>query len=331
MPRDVFVELWASHERRAERNRRMARELLRIVDSFEASGILALPYKGPALAASVYGDIALREFADLDILLRRRDVERAMALLRDQGYEPDDPLSPAARAAVLDARSHYHLSLFNAAISVMVELHWKTDAHFPVEASEADQWWAGLERAPLLDGHVRAFEPRELMLVLCLHGSKHHWSSMGWLVDVAELIRQNPRLDWPWLVARAREMACERRLAVGLQLAHVMLDAPLPGDVRDWIGSHAKAVELSRALVPMMLQPGGGEIHALQRLALDLKLQDHAWQRIRHFVEVALEPSLWERSRIALPRSLYFLLVPVRLARLLRKYVGVAWSAMRGR
>ena len=38
--------------------------------------------------------------------------------------------------------------------------------------------------------YVPALPDRELLLILCLHGTKHFWSSLGWLVDVAELIRR---------------------------------------------------------------------------------------------------------------------------------------------
>jgi hypothetical protein len=34
----------------------------------------AIFYKGPALAAMAYGNVALREFSDLDILMKKEDV-----------------------------------------------------------------------------------------------------------------------------------------------------------------------------------------------------------------------------------------------------------------
>src|SRR5262245_60731659 len=43
-------------------------ELAAILGSFNKTGISAVPYKGPAMAAKFYGNLALRHFCDLDIL-----------------------------------------------------------------------------------------------------------------------------------------------------------------------------------------------------------------------------------------------------------------------
>src|SRR5437773_278916 len=62
VPARLRTALWARYEQATRRNHRMARELLRVLEAFRSHGIAALPYKGPALAAAVYGDLGLREF-----------------------------------------------------------------------------------------------------------------------------------------------------------------------------------------------------------------------------------------------------------------------------
>ena len=58
----------------------------RLVPYLEANGIETLVFKGPALAQSIYGRIALRPFLDLDILVQPRDVAKAWSLLKAEGY-----------------------------------------------------------------------------------------------------------------------------------------------------------------------------------------------------------------------------------------------------
>jgi len=36
--------------------------LLKLLDLFENHGIPAVPFKGPVLASSIYGDLSLRQF-----------------------------------------------------------------------------------------------------------------------------------------------------------------------------------------------------------------------------------------------------------------------------
>jgi hypothetical protein len=69
--------LRARFEEIARKNLRFTAELIRILNCLESHGIAAIPFKGPTLAESVYGNLALREFSDLDILVRQSDFPRA--------------------------------------------------------------------------------------------------------------------------------------------------------------------------------------------------------------------------------------------------------------
>lgn len=320
MPRRVLVDLWTHYESRALTNQLMAQELLRILALFDQAGIAALPYKGPALAASLYGDLALREFGDLDILLRPQELLAAKALLQSHGYHPLYDLKPAVEAAFLASRAQYHLVMVHGESSIAVELHWMTDPDFPVERITDDRWWAALGQKDLEQGQVRCFEKRELLLVLCLHGSKHYWTRLGWLVDVAELMRQQTRADWDWMLGQARAMACERRLALGLHLAGELLGAALPPDVRRHVAAVAVVDELAAQVAATWFTRECHTWGGLASLRLQLKLDDRPSQRLRHLTNVLFTPSLAEWSAWPLPRVLHVLYVPLRLVRLIWKY-----------
>jgi len=320
VPQRAMIELWGRHEVTARRNRSMAGELVEIVDALDANGVDSLPYKGPALAVQLYADVALREFCDLDILLRARDVSRAKEILRGLGYLPEYPLEPVVEAAFLHAPSQYHLVLARAG-GPMVELHWKTDADFPIERGD-DGWWAGLERARLGDRMLRAFGSSELLLVLCLHGSKHGWGRLAWLADVGEILRGNGNLEWDWIFARAQSLGCMRRVALGLHLAHELLDAPMPATVERRMADYPGVAQLAARIERSMFMRNPAPLNALQGLHFNLSLYERASHRVAHVVNTIWEPSLVEWMRWPLPRALFFLYPPLRLMRLVVKYGG---------
>ncbi|MFN0111295.1 MAG: nucleotidyltransferase family protein, partial [Blastocatellia bacterium] len=68
-------------------------ELWRILEMFKAEGISAIPFKGPTLAMLAYGDLAWREFTDLDILVDERDLVKVGELLASAGYKSRMDLS----------------------------------------------------------------------------------------------------------------------------------------------------------------------------------------------------------------------------------------------
>jgi len=318
IPRAVLVELWGRHEATTRRNHARTWELLRILRLFDENGIDALPYKGPALAASLYGDVALREFGDLDILLRPRDVLPAKTALRSLGYRAEYPLEPAIEMAFLRSSAQYHLAMEHAEHG-LVELHWKTNPDFPVERDD-DGWWASLEQVPLEGGRVRSLSDTELLLVLCLHGTKHHWDCLGWLVDVAELIRRQSRLDWNWMFDKAARLGCERRVLLGLHLAQHLLDAPVPQEIRARIAARPEVEPLAGRIVATLFVAGFEGMRPLERLRFNLSLYERTRQRIAHCVDTLWSPGLVEWTRWPLPRALFFLYPPLRLMRLTRKY-----------
>jgi hypothetical protein len=318
IPRDLHIQLWVAHELRTRRNHAMAAELVRVLSLFDSSGIPSIPYKGPALAQAVYRDVALREFCDLDILLREQDVPAAKALLIAQGYAPNYALQPLAEATFMGSGLQYHLALTHAESDIMVELHWKTDPGCAVELLLGSQLWERPETASLAGTALRGFSASELLLILCLHGSKHHWSSLGWLVDIAELIRQNAAIDWGWIMIAASELRAQRRLLLGLYLAHQLLAADVPAQLlADAIASGVDKIAFdvaARWFVPHPRQLG-----VFASLKRDLELCDRLGQRLSHCWNVIFAPSLLELSR-PLPGYLSFLYVPARLGRLLLKH-----------
>lgn len=309
VPRSVFMALWARYEEIGRRNQRMARALVEIVTALEEGGISALPYKGPSLAEDVYGDLALREFGDLDILLRPHDVLRARTLLQARGYVSEYDLAQDSEDAYLRSHLNYHLVLFRDVDNVMVELHWKTDADFPVEPSL-----------------VRHFSNEELLLVLLVHGSKHRWERLAWLVDIAALLRKYPGIDWDWVMGRAAELHCRRRLGVGLLLVNRLLDVPLPKPVLDKIGSSRHVHVLAERILDQSFSRKLVDPGALELLGFDLRMYDRMHQKLVHCFSVIFAPNLVEWSRWPLPAWLHFAYFPLRLFRLTIKYGQYAFS-----
>jgi hypothetical protein len=302
----------------------MADELKTVLRLLEAHDIPSIPYKGPMLALTVYGNLALREFGDLDLLLRPADILQAKSILATHGYVPEFHLTPAVEAAFLRSRANYHLvmQLERAQRTVMVELHWKTDPEFQVEPVNDDNWWIELPRIKLDELDVRSFAPHESLLILCLHGSKHFWASLGWLVDVSEMIRQQPALDWTWIIATAEKMRAGRRLAYGLHLLRKLLDTPLPAPVLEWLSGQSEAEALADDSIKPLFEPTAPGSGPLQLLRMNFRMYETWPQRLRHASDVIFSPSLNEWSRWPLPRPLFFLYPPLRLFRLLSKHAS---------
>src|SRR5437867_2636917 len=121
IPRPVLEQLRDYFHSNARSNLLLTEELLRLLDLLAARGIRAIPFKGPALAASVYGNIALRQFCDLDLLVHTNEVSKTKDLLISQGYRPEVNLTQAREAAFL----RYQSELLFRRGKVVVEIQWR--------------------------------------------------------------------------------------------------------------------------------------------------------------------------------------------------------------
>src|SRR5712692_636112 len=105
--------------RDARRNLSLTAHLLRLLEVFERNGILAVPYKGPTLAVLAYGNLALRNFMDLDLLVATREVAKAYELLVSEGYRPQFELAGERGASSSRIPGQYLFTRDNC----IVELH----------------------------------------------------------------------------------------------------------------------------------------------------------------------------------------------------------------
>lgn len=316
LPRQVFSQLWVYQEQLAAKNHRMYEEMLAIVALFACEGIPVLPLKGPMLALQAYRDLTLREFGDLDLLVPIEHRARARQLLAERGYVSFFPITIAAEQSLLRSPIHYHIALKR---ELMVELHWKTDAEFAIEPTNDPSWWSSLGRARVDETEVRSLAPHEQVLALCLHGSKHHWSSLHWLVDIAALLDANPGLDWAWVLAKTDALRAGRRLALGLLLLRDPMRCQLPATVDAWLAGHASMQTLADEIALGWFELPVRPIGVWRRLRRNLSLHETLPARLRHIANVILRPSLAEWSRWPLPRPLFFLYLPLRAWRLIAK------------
>ena len=94
--RERLKDIYASN---AARNMARLEEMRRLVGLFRDKSVPAMVLRGPVLAASVYGDLSLRQFSDLDLLVRSEDVPRISGILSSEGYRPQFDLDPLQEKA----------------------------------------------------------------------------------------------------------------------------------------------------------------------------------------------------------------------------------------
>jgi len=123
VPAQQLDALRSRYKNNARKTLWFVAELLRVLSHLESAGIKALPYKGPVLAQTLYGEVTQRQFGDLDVLILPADVPKAKAALLDLGYKPSIELAPEIENAYL--KSGYEYSFSTAHAPNLLELQWR--------------------------------------------------------------------------------------------------------------------------------------------------------------------------------------------------------------
>jgi len=153
--------------------------------------------------------------------------------------------------------------------------------------------------------------------VLAVHGTKHLWERLGWVTDIAELLRSGPRLEWVRLWKQAEASGSGRMLAVALGLAAELLDAPVPADalMRATADPRVRLLideverNLSRSRISLWRE---GRFH--------IRAHDRRIDRWRYLFRFVLGTTPGDWAVVRLPRPLFPLYRVVRLARIAVKY-----------
>jgi hypothetical protein len=318
LPEAFARQLTELYRRNAVRNHYLVSQLLELLQIFAAHGIGAIPFKGPALAVSVYGDVALRQFVDLDILVRRPDVLKAKALLATLGYEPKLSIAPPSDEDAL--RFHYHYAAWRKRDGILVEVHWDLAANYLSFPFAEMRLWERLHQIILAGTAVPAPAPEDLLLLLCHHGTRHLWGKLEWIGSVAALARVYPQSAWPHLLERAAALRSGRALRLGLGLADELLAVELPDFVRADVQADAALAPLLSQVLEAIGQGQPGQPDLLTRQRFHLSSRESFSDKLKYCFYYAVSPGTTEWGKLRLPARLSWLYRPLRLARLARVY-----------
>lgn len=226
VPDDVRRQLAAVKSRSAIRHMVVTGALSQAGRALDAGGLAWAVMKGPVVAAHLYPDVGDRSYADLDLLVARRDFARAMQLLEELGYENlthDWALAEQMLAGEVGLRSS----------AVHVDLHWHI--HYAVEDRRpfGFQPDAMVDRARRVDVSrvaVPTLDPVDTLITLAFHAARSDGHRLMWLKDVERAVAvDEPDLDE--LVRRCRAYGCGPPVGLILGRARNLLGADIPDEI----------------------------------------------------------------------------------------------------
>jgi hypothetical protein len=238
-------------------------QLEEALSAFETAHLEVIVLKGALFAAHYYPSPGLRPFGDLDLLVRRKDLSKAVEALECLGYEAFQGYDGRGQAWWTEHHNHW---IFKKPGALPVELHWAlTPPRSEVQFDESSLW---RDSARVSDRpHVRQMSDVDQLLYLAVHAVKHQLAlPLRNIVDAAVALRKSGFSEWQRLVERAESIGAAQDLAAYLltarELGFVSLPPAFCAQMEGALGRRLSPVALARYAVewPLLDMP-----HALVR------------------------------------------------------------------
>ncbi len=270
-------------------------ELYRIVERFTSQGLESVPVKGPVLSVQAFGNPSLRQYADIDLLVRHQDVFRAIEIMQELGF------SGEVSAKMATKKIPGQFLFIREQTRAAVELHTERTLRYFPRPLPIDDFLRQKETI-LLDGQsIAALRPADTLVFICVHGSKHFWEKLLWIADVAGLVTRRTGLNWEQAFDVAAATGAERMVRLGLLLAVELLGAKIPAEVLEMVYFDKQAESLAAEIRGQLMQKGGPERSAFQRARLRMQLCGNYLRGSRFLLRLAFRPTAedWEQGETA--------------------------------
>jgi hypothetical protein len=264
----------------------MTADLFHILGAFSQAGIEALLVKGPVISLLAYGDAAVRNYVDLDLLIRHKDIMAATEHMEKLGFESDVPLS----ALQADKIPGEYLFKWPGTRRI-IELHTeRTFRYYPLPMRVEDLF--AKQRRVALDGReVPALRLEDEFVLNCIHGAKHFWERLMWVADIAAVVARHPEMDWLKAQQAARDVGAERMLHLGLQLAKDLLQVPVPAAMRAAVSQDKAIKRLADQVMRWLPQVGLADPPLRERVFFRMGMRGGGIRGALYLLRLSLSPT----------------------------------------
>lgn len=307
---------------------KLVHQITKITTYLTGAGIEVLSIKGPVLGFQLHHNTATRQSNDIDLLIKPLDVERTMKILEDKGYRSMESVN------VAELNPHYLNSFLKLidevtliSISdphIKIDLHWRLTTPHELLQIEKMGLWASKEECNFNNHRIDVPDKNINFLYLCLHGAKHSWFRLQWLLDINDIITSSHHvLDWNWVRQKAISEKITRPVVQSLKLCELLFGTKMP----DWSlkvykkdkSSQKLVVIAMKAIIESAEKMNAFNLYNILRLNINLLYLkptfSYKWACLQR---VLISPKDW--IVIKLPPQFFLLYIPLRpILFLLRK------------
>jgi hypothetical protein len=237
IPSSIFKKLKKDYFRNAANNALIFEELAKVLETFKKAGLRVVILKGAVLAEKIYGNLALRPMADIDLLTKKEDLIFLDEQMKILGYRPSD-----ISVKDIDISSTYLTTLDYrnlASNSPSFHIHWHfVNSTIPNESYinniKIEDIWRDAEKTKIANVETLVMAPHHLLIHLSEHALRvtHSLSKLSFFCDIDEAVNfYQERLDWERLIKESFKFNLSRMVYPSLYFTSKFLKTKIQENV----------------------------------------------------------------------------------------------------
>jgi len=180
LPNDINKKINLLQQRITKRSLSQLSELIKIRNHFDKLNIAWFTLKGPILAQQLYGNIAYRDYRDIDIFIEEEKLLFTLDVLLKHDYDTKNKLLAKDLVKV-----NHNIELINTKTKNKIELHWKLFANEYLFSFEDVN---KIKENYLFDNNaIPTVNIPSHYGYIFIHSALHQWNEIQWLLDCKEI------------------------------------------------------------------------------------------------------------------------------------------------
>lgn len=315
VPEEVLGNLKSYYMANVQKNLMLTGELVKVIETLESNNIKAIPYKGPVLASSAYGNIGLRIINDLDLYIDESNIFKAIEILKLEGYQPYFELNNINESNFLKTQREY---LFKSPGGFILELHWNIQGPHVYLPIEPKCIYEDLEIIKINNFEIFSFSPENLIIILSLHSAKHNWNYLSLLCDISEIINSQD-IKWNEVFKTADKLYVRRILTINILLINDLFDLEIHDNILNNMYSDVYALKIVKNIKKLLLSKEN-QLKIFEKIIIDLKKREKLKYGLVDCFYGLTKPSYADFKDIKLPKRLFLFYHIIRPFLLIKRF-----------
>lgn len=313
-------------------------QVAHLLAAASARDIPVMVLRGTRLAEQLYGDPGERMYTDIDLLVRRAQLDQVKSLARELGFHR----ASGSLSDTFFERNHYHLLYVSRTTGIPLEVHWAMAPPFSIQRIDYEDLFRRARPTRIAGVPGLMPSPEDDLILQAVHLSKHASSLQGlsgpqltalcvkeslllWMIDLDRFLALHPQLDWDAIAKRSRSWEVAGPVLAALNTVAEVLGTSIPRPPRRALERAAYSGTLEHMVGRMSRgqDPLSRGFRALHRKLLGSTAAICLYPELARFL---FPPRAWVIRHAPLRGSPIFLRRLVHTARSSGHMARLAWS-----